>query len=98
MPFEYVWKPAPKDLSLFCSQELPDGFVENYVWSFIKQIRVASDSKNEAAYFCHTRECNGWIVGEPMENEEYKILSGRDGTAYYCCRCGSEISFVNRMS
>jgi hypothetical protein len=33
-----------------------------------------------------------------MENEEYTILSGRDGTAYYCCRCGHEISFVARAS
>ena len=98
MPFEYIWKPAPKDMSLPCFQELPDRFVENYVWSFIKQIRVASNGKHQIAYFCHSIECNGWIVGEPMENEEYTILSGRDGTAYYCCRCGQEISFVNRMS
>ena len=37
MPFEYVWIPAPKNLSLPVSQELPDGFVENYVWSFVKK-------------------------------------------------------------
>ena len=98
MPFEYVWKPAPKDMSVPCSQELPNGFVENYVWSFIRQIRAASNGKYESAYFCHSNECNGWVVGEPMENEEYTILSGRDGTAYYCCCCGCEISFVDRRS
>ena len=96
MPFEYVWKPAPMDMSLPCSQEMPGGFVENYVWSFIRQIRVASNGKHELAYFCHSNECNGWILGEPLENEEYAILSGRAGTAYYCCRCGHEISFVGR--
>jgi hypothetical protein len=98
MPFEYVWKPAPKDVSLPISAELPGGFIENYVWSFVKQIRVASKSRYELAYFCHSKECNSWVLGEPMENEEYTILSGRAGTAYYCCRCGHEISFVNRMS
>ena len=98
MPYEYVWKPAPQNMSLPISQELPGSFVENYVWSFVKQIRVASNSKYEFAYFCHSKECNGWILGEPMENEEYAILSGRDGTAYYCCRCGHEISFVIRIA
>ena len=98
MPFEYVWKPAPKNMSLPVSQELPDGFVENYVWSFVKQIRVANNRKYELAYFCHSEECHGWISGEPMENEEYTKLSGRDGTAHYCCRCGHEISFVDRLS
>jgi hypothetical protein len=98
MPIEYVGKPAPKNMSLAISQELPDGFVENYVWSFVKQLRMANNSKSELIYFCHSRECNGWILGEPMENEEYTILSGRDGTAYYCCRCGYEISFVGRIS
>ena len=98
MPFEYVWIPAPKNMNLPVSQELPDGFVENYVWSFVKQIKVASNKRSEYAYFCHSKECNGWILGEPMENEEYTILSGRDGTAYYCYRCGQEISFVSRIS
>ena len=51
MPFEYVWKPAPKNMSLPFSQELPDGFVENHVWRFIRQIKVASNSKYELAYF-----------------------------------------------
>jgi hypothetical protein len=98
MPFEYVWKPAPKNMSLAVSQELPDGFVENYVWSFVKQFRVANNSKYELAYFCHSKECHGWILGGPMENEEYTILSGRDRTAYYCWRCGHGISFVDRLS
>jgi len=97
VPFEYVWKPAPKNLSLLVSQELPDGFVENYIWSFVRKIRVASNSKDELAYFCDSKVCNGWILGEPMENEEYTILSGRNGTAHYCSRCGDEISFVDRM-
>ena len=97
MPFEYFWIPAPKNMNLPVSQELPDGFAEDYVWSFVKQIRVASNSKYEFVYFCHSRECNGWILGEPMENEEYTIFSGRDGMAYYCCRCGHEISFVGRL-
>lgn len=96
MPFEYVWKPAPKDVRLPCSREMPDGFVENYVWGFTGQVRVASNSKYELAYFCHSDECNGWILGEPMENEEYTILSGRDETAYCCCPCGHEISFVDK--
>lgn len=98
MPFEYVWKPAPMNMSLPVFLELPDGFVENYMWSFIKQIRVASNNRYELIYFCDTRECNGWILGEPIENEEYTILSGRNGTAYYCLRCGHEISFVRRTS
>jgi hypothetical protein len=98
MPFEYVWVPAPKNMNLPISLKLPTGFIENYVWSFVKQIKVASNSRCEYAYYCHARECNGWIFGEPMENEEYTILSGRNGTAYYCCRCGQEISFVSRMS
>ena len=96
MPFEYVWTPAPTDMSLPVAKELPHGFVENYLWSFIKQIRVASNNRYQFAYFCHLTECDGWVLGEPMENEEYAILSGRDGTAYYCCRCGHEISFVSR--
>jgi hypothetical protein len=98
MPFECSSKPAPKNMSLPVSQELPRDFIEDYVWSFVKQIKVASNSRYESAYFCHSKECNGWIMGEPMENEEYTILSGRDGIAYYCCRCGHEISFVDRLS
>ena len=98
MPYEYLWVPAPTNMHLPVSPELPAGFVENYVCSFVKQVKVANNSKYECAYFCNSKECNGWIFGEPMENEEYTILSGRDGTAYYCCRCGHEISFVNRMS
>jgi len=69
------------DMSLPISQELPDGFVENYMWSFIRQIKVASNSGYEFAYFFHSTECNGWILGDPVENEEYAIFSGRDGTA-----------------
>jgi hypothetical protein len=98
MPFEYVWKPAPTDMSLPVFPELPDGFVENYIWSFIKQIRVARNGSDEPAFFCETRTCTGWILGEPTESEEYAILSGRSGTAYYCLRCGHEISFVSRPS
>src|SRR5687767_14420868 len=71
MPFEYIWIPAPKNMNLSVSPELPTGFVENYVWSFVKQIKVASNNKYEFAYFCHSNECNGWILGEPMENEEH---------------------------
>jgi hypothetical protein len=98
MPYEYVWIPAPRNMDLPVSPELPSGFVENYVWSFVKQIQVASNSRYESVYYCHSTECNGWILGEPMENEEYAILSGRDGTAYYCSRCGHEISFIGRKS
>jgi hypothetical protein len=98
MPFEYVWKAAPRDLSLPLSQELPEGFVENYVWSFIRQIRMAGNNRYESAYYCHSKECNGWIFGAPLENEEYAILAGREGTAYYCGRCGHEISFVARAT
>ena len=97
MPFEYVWIPAPRNMALPVSPELPAGFMENYVWSFVKQMKVASNCRDESAYFCHSKECNGWILGEQMENEECTILSGRDGTAYYCCRCGYEISLVGRM-
>ena len=97
MPFEYVWVPIPKNMNLPVSPEVPAGFEQNYVWSFVKQLKVASNTKYESAYFCHAKECNGWILGEPMENEEYAILSGRDGIAYYCCRCGHEISFVKRI-
>lgn len=86
------------NMSLPVFLELPDSFVENYMWSFIKQIRVASNNRYELIYFCDTRECNGWILEEPIENEEYTILSGRNGTAYYCLRCGHEISFVRRTS
>lgn len=99
MPYEYVWKTAPRNLGLPVSHELLDGFVEDYVWNFVKQIRVTSNVKDELAYFRHSKECNGWILCKPMENEEYTGLSGGDGTAHYCCRCGHEIiSFVRRMS
>jgi arsenate reductase (thioredoxin) len=84
MLYEYVWVPGPKNMDLLNSLELPPGFVENYVWSFVKQIKVASNSRYESAYFCHAKKCNGWILGEPLENEEHTILAGRDGTAYDC--------------
>jgi len=103
MPFDYVWKLAPKSISLPVSPDLPGDFVEDYAWSFIKQVRVVRNSKSEFAYFCPCNDCNGWILGEPMESEEYPLspnnpLSGRDGIAYYCCRCRHEISFVDRVS
>jgi len=98
MPDEYVWIPAPKNLKLPVSAEMPSGFVENYVWNFVRRLKVASNSKSESPYFCHSKDCNRWTLGEPMETEEYAILSGREGTAYYCCRCGHEISFVSRIS
>lgn len=66
MPYEYIWIPAPTNMSLPASPDLQDGFVENYVWSFVKQIKVANNSKHEAIYFCHAKECN--------VKEEYESL------------------------
>lgn len=103
MLFKFAWQLAPKCMSLPVSPELPSDFVEDYAWSFVKQLRVASNSKSEFAYFCPYNECNGWILGEPIESEEYFLsrnnsLSGRDGTAYYCCRCKHEVGFAGRVS
>jgi hypothetical protein len=94
---------AQKNMSLSVSKDVPEGYVEEFGWATMGNVRTARTSEYKYAYFCHYKECNGWILGEPIEHEENSIspshpLSGRQGTSYHCRRCGGEIGFNGMVS
>jgi hypothetical protein len=102
MPFELNWTSAPKNMKLEVFQDPPDGYVEEKDFLF-SSFRMARTSKFEYAYYCHWKDCKGWVLGIPNEYEENTMspnhpLSGRQGTAYYCRRCGREIGFSGKVS
>lgn len=100
-PYNYHWQPPEKHLSLKVHKKLPKGFTQEM--SFGNDVKEARNAKYEHMYFCPHRECNGWIDGLPTEHEVHTMsqhhpLSGRDGTEYYCHRCGQEIGFIGMVA
>jgi len=93
MPFETRW--VPPDPLPEAHVELPDGWEE--VASYTRARKAVSKEHNREAHLCYI--C-GWVIGEPLTKRvsDMGFLSGREGTAYHCLRCGREIAFTGRMS
>jgi hypothetical protein len=54
----------------------------------------------ELSYYHFCPDCDGWIPGQAIKRREdtIRMLSGRRGIVYCCCRCGAEISFFGIIS
>jgi hypothetical protein len=92
---------ARGNMSLTVYPDLPTGYIELH--RPLDGYRMARYSINKYMYFCHWKECNGWISGDPIEREENSMshhhpLSGRSGTVFLCRRCGGEIGFSGAVA
>jgi hypothetical protein len=104
MPWRQVWEPSPKDENLPVLTELPIGVYEDHkLWPSSIGLREADgevDGKYATYTYCH--HCNGWVKGtavtETVNTLDASHLAGRQGTEYYCRRCGTELAFMGKMS
>jgi hypothetical protein len=90
------------NMSLTVYKDLPTGY-EELNSRPLSGYRIARYSISKYMYFCHWKECDGWISGDPAEQEENTMsyhhpLSGRKGTAFVCRRCGREIGFSGMLA
>jgi hypothetical protein len=104
MPWKLHFEEAPKNLNLTVYKELPLGLVIKSDW--LRSFKIAGKPTpggwvSETHCYCN-RDCQGWIEGIP---NEYKVntlaphqLAGRQGTEYYCLRCGEQIAFFGVVS
>lgn len=105
MPYKQVWFDASKDENIEVYRDLPPEYHERKfgLWG-VKQaelnVEYWKDDKELWMYECH--HCNGWIKGEPNKYEINTLrpsqLAGRQGTEFYCRRCGNQIGFMGIMS
>ena len=108
MPWQQVCQPAPKNLRLTIHKHLPVGMEESRMGELLGYPRVAYPNLQlprdqwpftEMHYCSH---CGGWIPGEATEFKVSTLdssrLAGRQGTEWYCGRCGEQIAFVGLMS
>jgi len=94
MPYEQHWIPAPKDMSLPVRKDIPEGVEQNW-------LGYRSVTKGGLVRWYHCHYCDGWIEGHPSDyevNNNLGSLGGREGTEYYCKRCGEEIAFFGKMA
>lgn len=99
MPYRMVYEPAPKHLSMPVLKALPDGIHElRFSFNGIREASGMVDDHIENYHFCP--RCGGWIEGSVNEYEVNTMgpLSGRQGTEYYCRRCGEEIGYIGAVS
>jgi len=102
MPYHMVYEPAPADESLPVLKELPNGIAEYP--TLTSNLREAhghtADGLYRSYHFC--AYCDGWIEGEAnryfVNTLNPQQLAGRQGTEYFCRRCGKEIGFMGVMS
>jgi len=77
----------------------PEGSEEGFSFGY-KSRRTRHPNPFHWWYFCH--HCQGWIEGQPHENEVNNLdgrrLAGRKGTEFFCIRCAEEIGFSGMMS
>lgn len=100
MPYRQVYEPAPKNMSLKVIEQLPEGYEEDRLFSFAGVKVYRKSGSYDYLTKCH--RCKGFIEGLPNEFQvntlDTRHLAGRQGTEYYCQRCGSEIGFIGMMS
>ena len=97
--------PAPKNRNLPVLTELPSDAKLDYGERSASRIITQPDDKGKMAavgweYFHFCRKCKGWIPGKANSFHENTlgVLSGREGIAYHCQRCGKEIYFFGKIS
>lgn len=100
MPYTSWFDDPPKDPTLKVSENLPDGVAESD--SFHDLHEAYGFVGEEYKTYHHCRFCGGWIEGHAHELEVNNLntrrLAGRQGTEYYCRRCGRQIGFFGLMS
>lgn len=102
MPWQQEWFEAPKDMNLPVLNKLPDGVHEKGYLSIGGLQEACGLMGEEWHEFYLCPHCKGWIEGIvnafPVNNLNPTQLAGRQGTEYYCRRCGKEIGFFGLMS
>ena len=104
MPWKQVWEPSPSDLNMPVLTELPEGVNEqSNHWTSMVGLREANGRiDGEWVTFTHCNYCKGWIKGGAFESQvntlDSRRLAGRQGTEYYCRRCGHELAFFGMVS
>jgi hypothetical protein len=101
MPWITHYEPAPKDMNLPVRKDLPDGVTERkWTLSHLREAHGIVGDDYLTFHYCD--RCEGWIEGHA---NEYRVntldsshLAGRQGTEYFCRRCGEEIAFSGLMS
>lgn len=102
MPWRQVYEPAPKNERLPILENLPNGVEEkSFSLSAIREAWGHPTPETFASYY-HCYRCGGWIEGQPNSYQVNTLnpamLAGRQGTEYYCRRCGEQIGFDGLMS
>lgn len=105
MPYRLVWEDAPHDDSLTVHESLPHGVAEHSLSSsLLGGAREAWGTTADGTFhkFHHCSRCGGWIEGDAYVSSVNTLnssrLAGRQGTEYYCRRCGQEIAFSGLVS
>lgn len=96
MPYRQVYEEAPKNPKLPVLEKLPDGVHQSgLTWG-------TKEAYGNHQHFYYCPHCKGWIEGHANEyqvnNLDSAHLAGRQGTEWYCLRCGNEIAFIGIMS
>ena len=91
----------PTDPKLKVLQVLPDGVAEHkHMVGPREAWGKTEDGVFRRYYFCS--HCGGWIEGEANFKRENTLdsghLSGRNGLAWYCRRCGLNFAFYGTVS
>lgn len=104
MPHRMVWYDAPHDENLPVLQELPEGIQEDQFMARWHPNRREARGRINDAYktYVYCRRCGGWIEGKYYTSRVNTLnsrqLAGRQGTEYYCPRCGEQVDFEGIMS
>ena len=113
MPYIQTWADPDKNPKLESHSELPVGYEEmENNWGYKKAIKkMDQDTLNTLKgkpfeyHYCKgdvlqdLPSC-GWVEGLPNEYDVNTLgpLSGRQGTEYYCAKCGASIGFTGCYS
>jgi len=104
MPFRQQYFPAPQDRSLPVYHDLPPEYVASrFLDSHNATIKAEHYGEGKEQFMHYCRYCLGWIPGQanefPINTMSHRHpLGGRQGTEYYCRRCGEQIGFSGIVS
>lgn len=105
MPWQQHWVEAQKNLNLPVFKELPLGLVReksDFLYPFERAGQPTQGGYIRCTHYYCDRDCKGWIEGFPNEYEVNTLapyqLAGRQGTEWYCIRCGEQIGFLGVVS